>query len=294
MQIQAALDLFVGQLEADGRSSHTIGQYRRHVRALAAWLASSGRSDDLSALRHQDVATFFGAPDARTAAGTTRAKRSSSMNAMRTSIRCFFSHLHAAGHVGANAAGLLKRARSSPPPPKAMHPEEEQKLLAYLAGAPGDAARRDEALVRLMLGAGLRIGAALGLDIEDVDLERAEVHVRKDKNDRSETVLLPMELVEHLRGFIGSRRSGALFATGDGERVSTRQAQRRFSEAVKGAGIERRLSPHSLRHTFASKLLRQTQNLELVRRALRHKSVSSTIVYARLDDADVRAALATR
>ncbi|MBI5853037.1 MAG: tyrosine-type recombinase/integrase [Planctomycetes bacterium] len=292
MQILRALDLFVGQLQADGRSPHTIGQYRRHVRALGAWLTATRGSLDLRKLRHQDVAAFFGAPAARTAAGTTRAKRATSVNAMRTSIRCFLRYLHESGEIGSNPAALLKRARCAPPPPRAMRDEEEQKLLAYLAGHEGDAARRDEALVRLMLGAGLRIGAALGLDVEDLDLERAEAHVRRDKGDRSETVLLPHQLVEHLRGFVGARRSGPLFATADGERVSTRHAQRRFAAAVAATGIERRLSPHACRHAFATRLLARTGNLQLVRRAMHHRSISSTAIYAAVRDEDVRRALA--
>ena len=93
MQIQDALNIFVAQLEADGRSPHTIAQYRRHVRLLADWLAETGRCDEIDALGHQDLAQFFAAPSARTAAGKERTKKATSLNALRTSIRCFFSYL---------------------------------------------------------------------------------------------------------------------------------------------------------------------------------------------------------
>ncbi len=293
VQILKALDLFVGQLLADGRSPHTVGQYRRHVRALAGWLEASSRSRDLRRLSHQDIAAFFGSDTARCTSSATT-KKASSLNAMRTSIRCFLGYLHAAEHIPRNPAALLKRARCSPPPPRAMRDDEERKLLAYLAAVPGDVARRDEALILLMLRAGLRIGAALGLDVEDLDLDRAEAHVRKDKNDRAETVLLSPDLVEHLRRFVGKRREGPLFASTDGERISTRHAQRRFTQAVLAAGIERKLSPHACRHRFATRLLAKTGNLQLVRRAMRHRSISSTAIYAAVAEEDVRAALKAR
>jgi hypothetical protein len=68
MKLQAALDRFLVQLEADGRSPHTIGQYRRHVGVFAAWLAHGGRRRAVAAIRHEDIAAFLAAPVARVAA----------------------------------------------------------------------------------------------------------------------------------------------------------------------------------------------------------------------------------
>ncbi|MCC6785925.1 MAG: tyrosine-type recombinase/integrase [Planctomycetes bacterium] len=293
MELQDAIAAFDAQLAADGRSEHTRKQYARHAAALGRWLARTERSTDLAQLDHRALAAFVASPEARCRPDGV-AKKATSTNALRTSLRTLFGYLADAGLMPANPARLLKRARCSPPPPRALREDEERKLLDHLASEPGDAARRDEMLVRLMLGAGLRIGAALGLDVEDLDLARAEAHVRKDKNDRAETVLLPPELVEHLRGFVGARRAGALFAGSDGERISIRHAQRRFTQAVLAAGIERKLSPHACRHAFATRLLAKTGNLQLVRRAMRHRSISSTAIYAAVAEEDVRAALRAR
>jgi integrase/recombinase XerD len=293
MELQDAIAAFDAQLAADGRSPHTRAQYARHAAALGRWLARTERSTDLVQLDHRALAAFVASPEARCRPDGV-AKKATSTNALRTSLRTLFGYLADAGLMPANPARLLKRARCSPPPPRALREDEERKLLDHLAAEPGDAARRDEALILLMLRAGLRIGAALGLDVQDLDLARAEAHVRKDKNDRAETVLLTPELVEHLRGFVGARRAGALFAGSDGERISIRHAQRRFAQAILAAGIERKLSPHACRHAFATRLLAKTGNLQLVRRAMRHRSISSTAIYAAVAEEDVRAALRAR
>jgi integrase/recombinase XerD len=293
MELQDAIAAFDAQLAADGRSPHTRAQYARHAAALGRWLARTERSTDLAQLGHRALAAFVASPEARCRPDGV-AKKATSTNALRTSLRTLFGYLADAGLMPANPARLLKRARCSPPPPRALREDEERKLLDHLAAEPGDAARRDEALILLMLRAGLRIGAALGLDVPDLDLAQAEAHVRKDKNDRAETVLLTPELVEHLRGFVGARRAGALFAGSDGERISIRHAQRRFAQAVLAAGIERKLSPHACRHAFATRLLAKTGNLQLVRRAMRHRSISSTAIYAAVAEEDVREALRAR
>jgi len=69
MSIEEALEKFLVQLEADGRSVHTVAQYRRHVRLLARWAAGAGVSGDLEVLDHEHLARFFAAPDARKAEG---------------------------------------------------------------------------------------------------------------------------------------------------------------------------------------------------------------------------------
>src|SRR5689334_16892405 len=156
MNLQAALQAFLLQLEADGRSPHTIGQYRRHGQALANWLASTGSSTNIAKLTPDLLARFFAA-DTATTSCRGGPKKAVSLNAMRTSIRCFAAHLHDAGLVGANPARLLRRARCTPPPPRALHPDEQKRLLQVLAKAKGREVARDRMLVELLLGTGMRI-----------------------------------------------------------------------------------------------------------------------------------------
>src|SRR5262245_10976152 len=103
MQLQDALSMFLVQLEADGRSPHTIRQYRRHVTALGAWLPQGGPRHAVETVGHEGIAAFLAAPVARTAAHGGQ-KRPVSMNSMRTSLRVFFRYLHEAGVIAQNPA----------------------------------------------------------------------------------------------------------------------------------------------------------------------------------------------
>jgi site-specific recombinase XerD len=286
MQLQAALSMFLVQLEADGRSPHTIGQYRRHVTALAAWL---GRRD-AAAVRHEDVAAFLAAPVARTAAHGAP-KRAVSMNAMRTSVRCFFRYLHEAGVVAQNPARLVRRARCAPPPPRAFTDDERERLLATLRATRGFEAERDYALVDLLLSTGIRLGSCIALDVEDVDLDAGELRLKTTKGDRPERVFLSRGIADHLRRWLADRDAGPLFTDRRRQRLSPRHVHRRFRHWLRAAGITRAASPHTTRHTFATALLARTGNLALVQAALRHRSITSTMVYAKVAEGAVRAAL---
>ncbi len=291
MHVQAALQAFLLQLEADGRSPHTIGQYRRHVTSLANWLAATRSPTNVAKLTPAVLAKFF-ADDAAKNSCRGGFKRAVSLNAMRTSIRCFAKHLHDAGLVATNPARLLRRARCAPAPPRALHADEQKRLLDVLADAKGDEAARDRMLVELLLGTGVRIGSALALDVEDLDFAHGEITLRTTKNDRPCTAVMPETVAKALRLFLGKRTDGPLFVA-NGRRVSMRHAQRRLSAWFAKAGVVGK-SCHSLRHTFATDMLARTGNLRLVQAAMGHASIVSTTVYAAVDRARLRAAVGSR
>jgi site-specific recombinase XerD len=287
MNIQTALARFLVQIDADGRSPHTIGQYRRHVGAFAAWLAHGRRRLTVATISHEDVAAFLAAPEARTAAHGGP-KLPISMNAMRTSLRVFFRYLHEAGEIGQNPARLVRRALCGVPPPRSLTEAERDRLLTTLAGT---GCARDHALFHLMLATGIRVGSAVALDVPDVDLDRGELRLKAMKGGRSDVAYLGREIAEHLRTYIGDRTAGPLFPGRGSERITTRHVQRRMGEWLKKAGIKTAASPHWLRHGFATELLRRTGDLALVQAALCHRSITSTLIYARVDAGRVRAAM---
>ena len=287
VNLQAALQAFLLQLRADGRSEHTVGQYRRHGNALVAWLAATGAGTDVADLTPTVLATFF-ASDATRSSCRGGPKKAVSLNAMRTSIRCFAAHLHLSGLVAQNPARMLRRARCTPPAPRALHADEQERLLAVLAAATGIEAKRDRVLVRLLLGTGARIGSALALDVADLDLEHGELTMRSTKNDKPAVVMLPKTLGEELRQFVAGRK-GPVFLAKDA-RISTRHAQRRLAGWFAKARITGK-SAHSIRHTFATDLLARTDDLRLVQAALNHSSIVSTTIYAQVDRARLRAAV---
>jgi integrase/recombinase XerC len=288
MHVQEALGQFQVQLAADGRSEHTRKQYQRHVVAFLGWLNRNGRDADIASITPNTVAEFFGSDDARMSArGGT--KRATSANAQRTSLRCFLRWAHESGLATSNAARLLRRARCAPPPPKALRDDEQARLLAVLAAATGIETERDRMLVDLLIGTGIRIGSAIALDIEDLDLDHGELTLRTTKNNRPTTAVLPAAIAENLKVFLGTRTNGPVFTASD-RRVSIRHVQRRIAGWLRAAGITGR-SAHAFRHTFACRVYSATGDLQVTQAALGHASIASTVVYAKVDKSRVRAAV---
>lgn len=289
VRLQHALELYVVQLQADGRSLHTIRSYERHVALLGRWLIRERRSDALESIDYQTIARFL-ASDVARCARTGKQRRATTLNLLRSVLRTFFGYARDAGWVGSNPARLVRLARCAGPAPRGLTRDEQQRILGTLIVAQGPAARTDHLLVDTLLSTGIRLSAALALTDSDVDIERSELVVHHSKGDRVERVVMGTAIRDHVIGYLAERQPGPLFQGRDGQALSSRHAARRIGAWMERAGI-RRVNVHQLRHSFALNLYAQTRDLLVVQRALGHASVSSTTAYARADSTAVRAAL---
>ena len=132
MRLADALARFQTQLQADGRSPHTMAQYARHVRRLGEWAESEGFPDDVAQLEPEHVAAFLAsAEELRRLDG--RAKRTVSLNALRSSQRGFFDYLEHAGVVERSPPRVVRIARVGASPPKGLRPEEVAALMGALS-----------------------------------------------------------------------------------------------------------------------------------------------------------------
>lgn len=293
MRLAAAIDLYLLQLEADGRSVHTRDQASRHLERFRSWLSATGRANTMAAIDPPTIAAYFVSNDA-CLRPDGQPKKPTALNALRSSLRTFFCFAHAAGFTPTNPARLLRRARCGPAPPRALGDDDQRRLVETLARADDDAGRRDRALFGLLLGAGLRIGSALALELRDLDLEACEVALRSMKGGREDRLPLAPAVVDLLRGYVAGRKAGPLFAGRSGKPINRRHAHRRLIGWLREAGIARSASPHSLRHSFATKLYGRTGDVAVVQAALAHTSITSTIRYARPTADRVRQALGAR
>lgn len=153
-------------------------------------------------------------------------------------------------------------------------------------------ARRDELMFQLMFGTGIRLGSLAALNVEDVDLTAGTLRIHA-KGGIEQMVYLNTQLRRGLAGHVRTLAdgSGALFRSGHGGRIGTRQVQMRFAHWRDRAGLGRGYTVHSLRHTFATRLYQQTRDLHLVREALGHAGVGTTQRYAAIDKKSLRVAL---
>lgn len=279
MRVETALSRYVVQLQADGRSPLTVDQIRRHVKLLARWLAANTLPTDVRRLTHEHVARFL-VSDAARLRLDGQPKKETATNALRSSLRTYFGYVHAAGYAPRNAAALVRRARIGPRPPRALTVDETQRLLVVLDEAETVAERRDRVLFRVMLATGIRVTSALEATVNDLDLRGGVLELRRTKGGGS--LLVPLDgetrrlLAEHVQGLT----PGPLFPSRSGGHLGRRSVAQRFLGWLARAGITRKASLHSLRHTRAQEVYRATGDLLAVQRALGHRSVVSSAVYA--------------
>jgi len=268
MHIREAHDLFQLQLRANGRSINTQQQYARHARLLEAWLAASGRSTDIRDIDHIAVAEFLCSPVAREKRGGG-ARKGTSANGLRSSLRCFFAWAHAAGYAQRNAAALVRRARCAPVMGRVLSPDDVKRLEHVLAIAAGPEAARDRVMFGILLACGLRVGSLAGLCAEDVS--GGEILVRCAKNDAPVRVFVPRALRPLVDRYVAGR-NGPLFP------LTTRHIARRLRHWCERARVQP-ASPHALRRTFGTRLYAACRDPLVVQRGLGHRSLASTMAY---------------
>jgi site-specific recombinase XerC len=285
MRVSEALAVLVVQLEADGRSVHAVKQVERHVRLFARWAGDP----PVVEVGHELIARFLTSDVVRERAGGG-ARKASSANAIRSSLRALGAFLHGAGYTASNPSRLVRRARTRPPMPKALSDADAAKLLAALDGARTVEERRDRALFVTMLRCGLRLGSALGLDVGDIDFDAGELVLRTLKGGGEDSVVMPADVARILREHVGERTSGPVFLASHGGRIGARHVRRRLEQWGMRAGVGA-VHPHALRHSFAMRVYERTGDVLVTAAALCHRSVASAQVYARPTRERVKAAV---
>jgi integrase/recombinase XerD len=178
---------------------------------------------------------------------------------------------------------LKKRIRFKLPDslPRAMHPKDVNKLIHVIDNA------RDRALIILLLRTGVRIGEALGLTMNDVDLAEKKVHLfAGEKNDTGRVVYLSHDALFAMKRWLSVRnKEEAYLFYGQRGRLSYSAARDRFFKYLKKARLDQKgYTVHSLRHTCASELLNAGMRLEVLQQLLGHEDIEITRRYARLTD----------
>jgi len=289
MRIDKAIESFRTQLRADGRSPHTIAAYMRELRLFAGWI---GNKTAITKITPANIAEFF---TSNTALVTTEGENrcTVSLNRLKTTIRAFFNYISEAGIINSSPARLVKSKPCQRKSPVTLSDSERRALLDTIAKSNDALAKRDFAIVSLLLGTGIRLASLVGLDASDIDFKEGTIVITA-KGGRTEKVFMNAKLRQILSSHIkahGISGASPLFQTSSGKRLCARQVQYRISHWMKAAGITHPASVHTLRHTFATRLYRMTGDLRLVQRALGHRQVTTTEIYTHLCDQSLKKAI---
>jgi integrase/recombinase XerD len=180
----------------------------------------------------------------------------------------------------------LKKGRK---PPKILTDQERTALLSVNPGR--RTAGRNNLMVKVLLNSGLRSAELLDLRIADIDWKTGAMTVH-GKGNKYRIVWLPKPVLQDLRRYKnGQGPDDYVFATKKGGRIQARYLRALVKRLAAKAGIERRVHPHMMRHTFATGFYKETKDLMLTRDALGHASVETTEIYTHLDRDDLRRAM---
>ena len=177
--------------------------------------------------------------------------------------------------------------------PKILTAEEQARLLAQF-NIRWPTPHRNLCLVRLMLEAGLRVGEAVALKPEHLDMTTCRLQVREGKGAKDRVLWISDDLRDLVGEWLARRPESVwLFPTRDGGQVSTRYVREMSKRMARRAGIAEveRFSPHALRHTFATDLYSETTNIRLVQKALGHSDISTTMLYTHVADGELEAVM---
>ena len=271
------------------------------IRAYRADLADYAASRDVS----RDWASSADAAVGYLAARSRRGRRAdpglapSSLRRRAAALKGFYRFAYGEGLISFDVAAHIDLPRPSRLLPETLTQQEVERLLEA-AGGEGTSMAWDRALLELLYAAGLRISEAVGLDREDLSIDGAFVRVI-GKGDKERLVPVgDVALDELARWMAGPRerlaalghtspvRGGPIFIGDRGRRLARQQAWAAVKRAAAAAGLADRVSPHTLRHSFATHLLEGGADLRIVQELLGHASITTTQLYTHLTGERIR------
>ncbi|EGQ8132321.1 TPA: tyrosine recombinase XerC [Vibrio parahaemolyticus] len=277
--LQKPLERFYEFLRSEkGLSLHTQRNYKQQLETMAQHLAEMGLKN-WSQVDAGWVRQLAGK-------GMREGMKASSLATRLSSLRSFFDFLILRGEMSANPAKGVSAPRKKRPLPKNLDVDEVNQLLEVNEDDP--LAIRDRAMMELMYGAGLRLAELVSVDVRDVQLRSGELRVigKGDKERKVPFSGMATEWVGkwlRVRGDLAAPGEPALFVSKLGTRISHRSVQKRMAEWGQKQSVASHISPHKLRHSFATHMLESSNNLRAVQELLGHENISTTQIYTHLD-----------
>ncbi len=236
--------------------------YVRHVRNFAAFLRRSpdtATSEDVRSFQLHLAKQQIGAP---------------TINSAIAALRFFFN-------VTLERPNLVRHLKTVHEPRKAPVVLSPEEVVRLLEAAPG---LKYKAAFSVAYGAGLRVSEVVALKVSDIDSERMTLRVEQGKGQRDRYVMLSPQLLELLRDWQRAAQPWAWLFPGQNpvNPMTARQLGRAVHAAAREAGIAKRVSPHTLRHSFATHLLEQNVDIRVIKVLLGHAKLETTALYTRV------------
>jgi integrase/recombinase XerD len=282
--IDLALD-FLAHLELErGLSRNTLEAYRSDLQQYGEFLARRGL--DPLTIAPPELSAFI--TELATGSAERRPVAPATLQRKLACLRSFYRHLRREQVIAHDPASELRGPRAQGRLPKVLTRDEVIRLLAQPRGR-SPAALRDRALLETMYACGLRASEAVTLELAELDLEDAILRAR-GKGSKERIVPIGAKAIEALQDYlvngrsrlVGLRDEPRVFVNLRGGRLTRQGLYKIVKRHARAAGLEHRMSPHTLRHTFATHLLAGGCDLRSVQEMLGHADIGTTQIYTHL------------
>jgi integrase/recombinase XerD len=273
---------FLAYLELErGLSRNTLEAYRVDLLQLGEFLDRQGLG--LAEAGHGDLAAFLSA-----LASTPPQKAPATLGRKVACLRSFYRHLRREGMIEHDPTAELRGPRKTQRLPRVLTRDEVARLLREPKGS-DPLALRDRALLEVMYACGLRVSEAVGLELTDLDLDERMLRAR-GKGSKERLVPVGRQAVTALRSYcrhgrpvlLGAKVESKLLLNRRGSPLTRQGLYKIIQTHARGAGLSERMSPHTLRHSFATHLLAGGCDLRSLQEMLGHADLATTQVYTHL------------
>ena len=284
------LFLFKKYLESRNYSEITVKKYSRIVRDFFYYLEDEISKGDLREVTGADILSY---QEKITGAGKEKKKRYSAttVKGIIFTLRHLFRYLYRNELILANPFDRLTIKINAVSKIRIAIDEEEMNEFLDSIEIKGKLNIRDRALFEMMYETGLRVSEVSKLDVTDIDLKSGKVFVREGKGRKDRVVPLGRNALEYLKIYIKRSRplflksvkeaeeTRALFLTQNGSRISVHNISHTLKKRFKDLGIETNVTPHMIRHSFATHMLEHGADIKAVKDILGHSSMETTVIY---------------
>lgn len=287
--LTTAVDMFLDHLVAEkGASVNTRSAYKNDLSIFREVQQNVDKNATLNSLAVNSAAQFLSVLDERGYSNSSKSRKIAS-------AKSFFRFLVDEQLVELNPFAAVKQPKAGTALPKALSIEEVDELLVAASHVQNAEDARDRVMIELMYAAGLRVSELVGMNLRDVDFETNSVRVSgKGSKDRSVPIyescsLMILEYIEHVRsGNSSNKDESALFLNRRRTRMTRQAFWLRLKRVATKAGISSNITPHVLRHSFATHLLHGGASLRHVQELLGHANIATTQIYTHLTNEHVK------
>jgi integrase/recombinase XerD len=268
-----------------GLSANTLAAYRRDVEKLALWAEENGISPDK--ISTGDLRNFL-----QSISSSLTAR---SQARVVSGIRTFFTYLLEDNYRKDHPAEMLSLPRLGTYLPDVLSISEIDKIIAVIDRSKPEG-ERNLAIIETMYACGLRVSELVGLHLSDLHFDRNFIRVRGKGNKERLVPIHPnaqklvQSYIKHIRNHmdIDPKCTDIVFLNRRGKSLSRQMIFIMLKDLAERAGIQKNISPHTLRHSFATHLVQGGADLRVVQELLGHESILTTEIYSHLDQGDLR------